>query len=88
MRKTKLGRANCSQNCEKGFMGEGMVGGKGGHNSEQSVGTERSPVSAKVLSRNTASVVCSLDFLWRSVHYCIQAKGQAQRDRHVVRQFS
>lgn len=38
--------------------------------------------------QSTVSVVCSQDFLWRSLHYCIQAKGRVKTDRRVVLEFS
>lgn len=48
----------------------------GTHKCDQVCGTEQHPASAKVLSRTERVFVCSLDFLWRSVHYCVQAKSK------------
>lgn len=55
---------------------------------EGSCGTERSPFSAKGPEQNLVCAVCSLDVLWRSVHYCIQGTGQVTTDRHAVLEFS
>lgn len=44
--------------------------------------------SAKGAEQSTVYGVYSLDFLWRSAHSCIRAKGQVKTHRHVVLEFS
>lgn len=53
--------ALCTMRKGEGVEGRGgrEEGGKGGHKSEQSCGTEQSPASAKGAEENTVSVVCS-----------------------------
>lgn len=84
----RRGLTNCSTDFEKGGRCDRDGGREGEHNSEQSCGTEQSPASAKGAEQNTVRVVCSLGFLWRSLHYRIHAKGRVKTDRHVVLKFS
>lgn len=57
-----------------------MERGKGGNSGRSSSGTEHCPASARIAKQNLVRAVCSLDVLWRCVHYCIQDTGQANTD--------